>query len=115
MSARASKDLGDFRNPRPERDYTIRIRLPEFTCLCPKPDNRTSRPCIWSTCRMPGVELKSLKLYIWSFRDGAHSRAVTNRILDDLVAATSPFHAADCRVQHARWRLYQRDRRAPRR
>lgn len=92
MSTEPSKTLETFDNPRPERDYTVRIRIPEFTCLCPKtgqPDFATlyvdyvpDRQC---------VELKSLKLYVWSFRDeGAFHEAVTNRILDDLVDATAP-------------------------
>ncbi len=92
MSTRPSKALETFDNPQPERDYTIRIRVPEFTCLCPKtgqPDFATlhieyvpDRLC---------VELKSLKLYVWSFRDeGAFHEAVTNRILDDLVNAVRP-------------------------
>ena len=92
MSTKASKALETFENPQPERDYTIRIRIPEFTCLCPKtgqPDFATlhleyvpERLC---------VELKSLKLYVWSFRDeGAFHEAVTNRILADLVGATAP-------------------------
>ncbi len=92
MPTRPSKQLETFENPHPERDYTIRIRIPEFTCLCPKtgqPDFATlhleyvpDRRC---------VELKSLKLYIWSYRDeGAFHEAVTNQILDDLVAATAP-------------------------
>lgn len=87
-----SKTLETFENPQPERDYSIRIEIPEFTCLCPKtgqPDFATllleyvpDRVC---------VELKSLKLYIWSFRDeGAFHEAVTNRILDDLVGACRP-------------------------
>ena len=75
-----------------ERDYTIRIRVPEFTCLCPK----TGQPDFAELLieYIPDrlcVELKSLKLYIWSFRDeGAFHEAVTNRILDDLVNATKP-------------------------
>ena len=92
MPSKPSKDLETFENPQPERDYTIRIRVPEFTCLCPKtgqPDFATlhfeyvpDRLC---------VELKSLKLYVWSFRDeGAFHEAVTNRILDDLVKAIQP-------------------------
>ena len=92
MPTQPSKDLETFENPQPERDYTIRIRVPEFTCLCPKtgqPDFATlhfeyvpDRLC---------VELKSLKLYVWSFRDeGAFHEAVTNRILDDLVKAIQP-------------------------
>ncbi len=92
MTTSPSKTLETFPNPQPERDYTIRMRIPEFTCLCPKtgqPDFATlhleyvpDRAC---------VELKSLKLYVWSFRnEGAFHEAVTNRILDDLVAATLP-------------------------
>lgn len=92
MPTQASKTLETFDNPQQERDYTIRIRIPEFTCLCPKtgqPDFATihleyvpDKQC---------VELKALKLYIWSFRDeGAFHEAVTNQILDDLVQATAP-------------------------
>jgi len=84
--------LETFPNPNSNRDFLIRMQIPEFTCLCPKtgqPDFATlhldyiaERKC---------VELKSLKLYIWSYRDkGAFHEAVTNRILDDLVAATQP-------------------------
>ncbi|HUJ00920.1 MAG TPA: preQ(1) synthase [Usitatibacter sp.] len=90
--ASASKALDTFPNPSPERDYAIHMQIPEFTCLCPKtgqPDFATlfldyvpDRTC---------VELKSLKLYIWSFRDEGHFHEdVTNRILDDLVRATKP-------------------------
>ena len=92
MSTQPSKDLETFANPTPERDYTIRIRVPEFTCLCPKtgqPDFAT----LYLEYVPDGlcVELKSLKLYVWSFRDeGAFHEAVTNRILDDLVAACQP-------------------------
>jgi len=92
MPSAPSKNLETFPNPQPERQYTIRMRIPEFTCLCPKtgqPDFATLHleyvPD--TTC----VELKSLKLYVWSFRDeGAFHEAVTNRILDDLVVATQP-------------------------
>ena len=87
-----SKTLETFANPNPGRDVVIRIHTPEFTCLCPKtgqPDFAT----IWveyipdALC----VELKSLKLYYWSYRDeGAFHEAVTNRILEDLVTATQP-------------------------
>ena len=84
--------LETFSNPCGERDYTIRIQIPEFTCLCPKtgqPDFATleleyvpDRLC---------VELKALKLYVWSFRDrGAFHEAVTNEIADHLVEATRP-------------------------
>ncbi len=92
MPTQPSKQLETFENPNPERDYTIEITMPEFTCLCPKtgqPDFATlyldyipDRKC---------VELKSLKLYIWAYRnEGAFHEAVTNRILGDLVAATAP-------------------------
>ena len=92
MPTRPSKRLQTFRNPSPERDYRIQMTLPEFTCLCPltrQPDFATleleyvpDRLC---------VELKSLKLYVWSFRDeGAFHEAVTNRMLDHLVRATRP-------------------------
>ena len=92
MPSRPSKRLQTFRNPSPGRDYRIHMEIPEFTCLCPltgQPDFATltldyvpDRLC---------VELKSLKLYIWSFRnEGAFHEAVTNRMLEDLVAATRP-------------------------
>jgi 7-cyano-7-deazaguanine reductase len=92
MPTKPSKTLDTFENPHPERDYTIEIESPEFTCLCPKtgqPDFATlfldyipDQKC---------VELKSLKLYYWSYRDeGAFHEAVTNQILGDLVAATAP-------------------------
>jgi 7-cyano-7-deazaguanine reductase len=92
MPSKPSKSLDTFPNPSPDRDYRIHMQIPEFTCLCPmtgQPDFATlfldyvpDRKC---------VELKSLKLYIWSFRDeGAFHEAVTNRILDDLVKAMAP-------------------------
>ena len=92
MPSRPSKRLETFPNPAPERDYRIRMEIPEFTCVCPmtgQPDFATllleyvpDRLC---------VELKSLKLYVWSYRDvGAFHEAVTNRILDDLARATRP-------------------------
>ncbi len=87
-----SKNLDTFENSNPERDYTIRIEVPEFTCLCPKtgqPD--FARILIEYVPDRLCVELKSLKLYMWSFRDeGAFHEAVTNRILDDIAAAVSP-------------------------
>jgi 7-cyano-7-deazaguanine reductase len=92
MNTVASKNLETFPNPQPDRDYTIRMRIPEFTCLCPK----TGQPdfAVLNLDYVPAktcVELKSLKLYIWSFRnEGAFHEAVTNRILDDLVKATKP-------------------------
>jgi len=90
--SRPTKQLDTFENPLPERDYTIHIEIPEFTCLCPK----TGQPdfATLSIDYVPDrlcVELKSLKLYVWAFRDeGAFHEAVTNQILDDLVQATVP-------------------------
>jgi 7-cyano-7-deazaguanine reductase len=92
MPATPTTELETFANPQVERDYTIRMRIPEFTCLCPRtgqPDFATldleyvpDRHC---------VELKSLKLYVWSFRDrGAFHEAVTNEIADHLHAAVEP-------------------------
>jgi 7-cyano-7-deazaguanine reductase len=90
--AEPSTRLETFANPTPERDYTIRMSIPEFSCLCPKtgqPDFATLELEYVPDERC--VELKSLKLYIWSFRNrGAFHEAVTNEILDDLVAATAP-------------------------
>ncbi len=92
MPSQPSKDLETFDNPQPGRDYTIRIRVPEFTCLCPKtgqPDFATLY--LDYVPRERCVELKSLKLYVWAFRDqGAFHEKVTNEILNDLVAATDP-------------------------
>lgn len=92
MTTQPSKTLDTFENPQPTRDYTIRIDVPEFTCLCPKtgqPDFATLHIEYVPDVRC--VELKALKLYIWSFRErGAFHEAVTNEILDDLVAATAP-------------------------
>ena len=92
MPSKPSLSLETFPNPSPARDYLIHMEIPEFTCLCPKsgqPDFATllldyipDKKC---------VELKSLKLYVWSYRNkGAFHEAVTNRILDDLVEATQP-------------------------
>jgi len=92
MPSQPSKDLETFDNPNPERDYTIRIDVPEFTCLCPKtgqPDFATLHIEYIADKRC--IELKSLKMYIWSFREeGAFHEAVSNRILSDLVAACAP-------------------------
>ena len=92
MSTQPSKDLETFDNPNPQRDYTIRMRIPEFTCLCPKtgqPDFATLHLEYVPDARC--VELKSLKLYVWAFRDqGAFHEDITNQILDDLVRATAP-------------------------
>lgn len=92
MSTQPSKTLETFPNPREGRDYTIRIQIPEFTCLCPK----TGQPDFaelqleYVPDRLC-VELKALKLYIWSYRDEGHFHEdVTNRILDDLVKAIDP-------------------------
>jgi 7-cyano-7-deazaguanine reductase len=92
MPSKPTKQLEIFANPAPRRDYRIHMEIPEFTCLCPKtgqPDFATlvldyvpEKRCI---------ELKSLKLYMWSFRnEGAFHEAVTNRILDDLVKVLAP-------------------------
>src|SRR4030095_1134651 len=92
MPTQPSKILETFPNPNPERPYEIRFECPEFTCLCPKtgqPDFATLhiRYVPENLC----IELKSLKLYLWSYRnEGAFHEAVTNRILDDLVAACKP-------------------------
>ncbi|HEY6240781.1 MAG TPA: preQ(1) synthase [Burkholderiales bacterium] len=92
MPSKPSRSLESFPNPSPRRDYLIRMQIPEFTCLCPKTgqpdfadlflDYVPDRKC---------VELKSLKVYIWSYRNkGAFHEAVTNRICDDLVALLAP-------------------------
>ena len=92
MSTTPSTLLETFENPQPDRDYTIRIDTPEFTCLCPM----TGQPDFASIqleyiAHQRCLELKSLKLYFWSYRDqGVFHEAVTNQILSDLVAAISP-------------------------
>ena len=92
MSTEPSTSLDTFTNPNPERDYTIHIDTPEFTCLCPK----TGQPdfAVLTLEYVPDehcVELKSLKLYVWAYRDeGAFHEKVTNTILDDLAAACRP-------------------------
>ena len=92
MSNAPTRALETFDNPRPGRDYEIRFTVPEFTCLCPRtgqPDFATLH--IRYVPDLKCVELKSLKLYMWSYRDvGAFHEAVTNQILDDLVEATAP-------------------------
>lgn len=86
------EELELFDNPDQNRDYTIHITIPEFTCLCPK----TGQPdfATLELAYVPDklcVELKALKLYVWSFRDkGAFHEAVTNKIVDDLVSACQP-------------------------
>ncbi len=118
MPPEAAASLELFDNPNPDRDYTIRIRIPEFTCLCPKtgqPDFATlyldyvpDRLCI---------ELKSLKIYIWSFRDqGAFHEAVTNQILDDLADACAPRYMRVMAEFNVRGGIYTNvvaERRAP--
>lgn len=96
MSTQPSKKLEIFKNPSPKRNYDIELECPEFTCLCP----RTGQPD-FATIRIRYVpdefcvELKSLKLYLWSYRnEGAFHEAVTNKILDDLVKAVKPRHMA---------------------
>jgi len=92
MATQPSKQIDTFENPQQQRDYTIRIDVPEFTCLCPmtgQPDFATLT--IEYIADKLCVELKSLKLYTWSFREeGAFHEAVTNQILDDLVNAIQP-------------------------
>jgi len=92
MPSQPSTMLETFSNPTPGRDYTIRMRVPEFTCLCPmsgQPDFATIH--IEYVPDEICVELKSLKLYMWSYRNtGAFHEAVTNQILDDLVMACQP-------------------------
>ncbi len=92
MPSQPSKAFETFPNPRPGREYTIAFECPEFTCVCP----RTGQPD-FATLRIEYVpdalcvELKSLKLYLWSFRDEGHFHEdVTNRVLDDLVSALAP-------------------------
>jgi len=92
MPTKPSRQLETFPNPRPGREYEIRFECPEFTCVCP----RTGQPD-FATLRVSYVpdelcvELKSFKLYLWSYRDEGHFHEdVTNKILDDLVAALAP-------------------------
>ena len=92
MASRPTKNLETFANPRPGRDYEIRFDCPEFTCLCPltgQPDFAT-----FQISYVPDelcIELKSLELYLWSFRDeGAFHEKVTNQIADDIIAAIKP-------------------------
>ena len=96
MPSVPSKELATFPNPRPGREFDIHFDCPEFTCICPmtgQPDFANIR-----ISYVPGekcIELKSLKLYLWTFRnEGAYHEAVTNRILDDLVEAAQPLRMA---------------------
>lgn len=92
MSTRPSKQIETVPNPAPERDYSIRVESPEFTCLCP----RTGQPDFATILveYVPDqvlVELKSWKLYLWSYRDeGAFHEAVVNRLFDDFTGAAHP-------------------------
>ena len=92
MTTKPSKELVTFENPQPGRDYTIRIDIPEFTCLCPmtgQPDFATIQ--IEYVPATLCVVLKGLKLYMWSFREqGAFHEAVTNEMLNDIVKAIAP-------------------------
>jgi 7-cyano-7-deazaguanine reductase len=92
MPSQPSKAIETFKNPAPDRDYEIAFDCPEFTCLCPltgQPDFAHYR--IRYTPDELCVELKSLKMYLWSYRnEGAFHEKVTNQILDDLVRATRP-------------------------
>lgn len=92
MGTTPSRELETIPNPEPRRDYVVELECPEFTCVCP----RTGQPdfAVVRVTYVPGprlVELKSFKLYLWSFRDEGHyHEEVTNTILTDLVAALDP-------------------------
>ena len=108
MSTEPNKELEVFPNPKPSRDYTIQIESPEFTCLCPK----TGQPD-FATLELEYipdalcVELKSWKLYLWSYRnEGGFHEALTNRILDDLVAAVNPRYMSLTAVFNVRGGVY---------
>jgi 7-cyano-7-deazaguanine reductase len=92
MATRPEKKLETFANPNPARDYLVHVEVPEFTCLCPltgQPDFATL--ILDYVPDRKNVELKSLKLYMWAYRNhGVFHEAVTNRILDDLVRALAP-------------------------
>ena len=108
MPTSAAKKLETFTNPEPQRDYTIHMEIPEFTCLCPK----TGQPD-FATLHLDYVpdklciELKSLKLYIWSYRDvGTFHETVTNEILDDLRGAVNPRYMRLSAEFHVRGGIY---------
>ena len=92
MASRPSKALQTFPNPEPGRDYLVHIEIPEFTCLCPltgQPD--FAHFTLDYIAEKKNLELKALKLYMWSYRDqGAFHEAVTNNILTDMVKAAAP-------------------------
>ena len=108
MTSQPTRSLDTFPNPQPEADYTIRMTMPEFTCLCPKtgqPDFATLE--LEYVPDLACVELKSLKNYIWSFRDhGAFHEAVTNEIADALAAATRPRYLRLTAVFNVRGGIY---------
>lgn len=108
MTSQPTRSLDTFPNPRPEADYTIRMTMPEFTCLCPKtgqPDFATLE--LEYVPDLACVELKSLKNYIWSFRDhGAFHEAVTNEIADALAAATRPRYLRLTAIFNVRGGIY---------
>ena len=95
MPTQPQETLDTVENPTTEREYTISIEMPEFTCLCPltgQPDF-AQLTLTYVPARLC-IELKSLKLYIWSYRDQrAFHEAVTNKILDDITAACAPHYA----------------------
>jgi len=108
MPAKPSNELNTFDNPNPGRDYLIHMEIPEFTCLCPltgQPD--FARLVLDYIPERKCLELKSLKLYIWSYRNqGAFHEAVTNRILDDLARATRPRFIRLCAKFYVRGGIY---------
>lgn len=108
MESEPRKLLETFENPKISNDYTVRIRIPEFTCLCPKtgqPDFATLHLEYIPHERC--VELKALKQYVWSYRDrGAFHEAVTNQMLDDLAAAMAPRFARLTAVFNVRGGIY---------
>jgi len=103
-----SKDLHVFPNPAPERDYVIQFQVPEFTCHCPltgQPD--FAHFTIDMVCDKLCIELKSLKMYFWSYRnEGAFHEKVTNTILDDIVRATAPRFARITAKWYVRGGIY---------
>ncbi len=108
MSQQASKELEVFPNPKPSRDYTIHIESPEFTCLCPK----TGQPD-FATLQLEYipdalcVELKSWKIYLWSYRnEGGFHEDLTNKILDDLVDALHPRYMRLTAIFNVRGGIY---------
>ena len=118
MSTVPSKELEVFPNPKPSRDYTIHIESPEFTCLCPK----TGQPD-FATLKLEYipdefcVELKSWKLYLWSYRnEGGFHEDLTNKILDDLVATLNPRYirlSADFNVRGGIYTTITAEHRSP--